>query len=174
MIKSTLPAHRVGEIANSLAARTAAAIPLSASRPLATGIDRELSQQRLFAWMLSLLAVLGFALAALGLYGLIAESTIDRRREFGIRLALGASGWDIVGLVARYAVAVSFLGLLGGLSLSYLGIRLIRSMLFGVSPLDPEAYAAAIATLLLVVALASIGPAVRALRVQAAEVLRTE
>ena len=174
MIKSTLPAHQVGEIANSTAARTAGAIPLSSPRRLATGIDRELSEQRLFAWMLSLLAVLGFALAALGLYGLIAESTIERRREFGIRLALGAAGWDIVGLVTRYAVAVSSLGVFVGLTLSYFGTRLIGSMLFGVSPLDPRAYIAAIATLLLVVALACIGPAVRVFRVQPVEVLRAE
>ena len=174
LIKSTLPVHRVGEIANAIAARSASAIPLSAPRPLTTGIDRELSQQRVFAWMLSLLAVLGFALAALGLYGLIAQSTIERRQEFGIRLALGATGWDIVRLVARYAVAVSFLGVLLGLSLSYFGTRLIRSMLFGVSPLDPEAYFAAIATLLLVVTLACMGPAVRALRVHAVDALRSE
>jgi predicted permease len=174
MIRSILPVHQVGELANSIAARTASAIPLSAPRPLTNGVDRELSQQRVFAWMLSLLAVLGFALAALGLYGLVAQSAIERRREFGIRLALGAAGWDIVRLVARYAVAVSSLGVLVGLCLSYFGTRVIRSMLFGVSPLDPAAYLAAIATLLLVVALACIGPAVRALRVHAVEVLRAE
>jgi predicted permease len=174
MIKSALPVDRVGQMANAIAARTASAIPLSAPQSLTTGIDRELGEQRVFAWVLSLLAGLGFALATLGLYGLIAQSTIERRREFGIRLALGAAGWDIVRLVARYAVAVSSLGILVGLALSYFGTRLIRSMLFGVSPLDPEAYFAAIATLLLVVTLACIGPAVRALRVQAVEVLRTE
>jgi predicted permease len=174
MIKSTLPVHRVGEIATAVAARTANAIPLSAPRPLTSGIDRELSQQRVFAWMLSLLAILGFTLAALGLYGLVAQSTIERRREFGIRLALGAAGWDIVRLVARYAVTVSALGVLVGLALSYFGTRVIGSMLFGVSALDPRAYVAAIATLLLVVALACIGPAVRVLRVQAVEVLRAE
>ena len=64
----------------------------------------------MFAWMLSLLAALGFALAALGLYGLIAQTTIERRREFGIRLALGAAGGDIVRLVARHAVIVSSFG----------------------------------------------------------------
>ncbi|HSC26817.1 MAG TPA: ADOP family duplicated permease [Vicinamibacterales bacterium] len=174
MIRSTLPVHRVGEIANSIAARTASAIPLSAARPLSAGIDRELRQQRVFAWMLSLLAALGFTLAAIGLYGLIAQSTIERRREFGIRLALGAAGWNILGLVTRHALAVSSLGLFVGLPLSYFGTLVIRSLLFGVSPLDPGAYATAIATLLLVVALACIGPALRALRVQAVEVLRAE
>jgi predicted permease len=174
MIKSAFPVHQVGEIANSIAARTASAIPLSAPRPLTTGIDRELSQQRVFAWMLSLLAGMGFALASLGLYGLIAQTTIERRREFGIRLALGAAGRDIVRLVARHAMAVSSLGVLIGLSISYIGTRAIQSMLFGVSPLDPAVYIAATATLTLVVALACIGPAWRALRVQAVEVLRAE
>jgi len=174
MIKSALPARRAGEIANAIAARTARAIPLSAAQPLTTGVDRELSEQRVFAWMLSLLAVLGFALAALGLYGLIAQTTIERRREFGIRLALGAARRDIVRLVARHAVVVSSLGVLVGLSLSYFGTRVIRSLLFGVSPVDPAVYVAAVATLTLVVALACIAPALRALRVQPVEILRTD
>jgi putative ABC transport system permease protein len=174
MIRSALSARRVGDIANSIAARTASAIPLSSPQPLTTGIDRELSQQRVFAWMLSLLAVLGFALAALGLYGLIAQSTIERRREFGIRLALGAVQWDILRLVARYAVAVSSLGVLVGLSLSYFSTGVIQRMLFGVSPLDPHVYFTAIATLLLVVAVACVTPALRAVRVQPVEVLRAE
>jgi ABC-type antimicrobial peptide transport system permease subunit len=174
MIKSALPARRAGDIANAIAARTASAIPLSNPRSLTTGIDRALSEQRVFAWMLSLLAVLGFALAALGLYGLVAQITIERRREFGIRLALGAAGEDIVRLVARYAVVVSSLGVVIGLALSYFGTRLIQSMLFGVSRLDPAVYLAAIATLTLAVALACVGPALRALRVQAVEVLRAE
>ncbi len=174
MIKSDLPALRAGEIANAMAARTASAIPLSEPRPLTIGIDRELSEQRVFAWMLSLLAVLGFALAALGLYGLIAQTTLERRREFGIRLALGAAGRDIVRLVARHAVHVSSLGVLIGLALSSFGTRAIQSMLFGVSPLDPIVYLAAVGTLTLVVALACIGPALRALRVRAVDVLRAE
>jgi putative ABC transport system permease protein len=174
MIKSSLPVRRVGEIANSIAARTASAIPLSAAQPLTTGMDRELGQQRVFAWMLSLLAALGFALAALGLYGLIAQATIERRREFGIRLALGASGADIVRLVARHAVTVSSFGIAIGLFLSYFGTRVIQSMLYGVSRLDPAVYLAAVATLTVVVALACFGPALRALRVQAVEVLRAE
>lgn len=84
LIRSNLPARRAGEIANAIAARTASAVPLSDARPLTMGIDRELSEQRVFAWMLSLLAALGFVLAALGLDGLIAQMTIERRREFGI------------------------------------------------------------------------------------------
>jgi predicted permease len=174
MIKSNLPPDRAGEIANTIAARTASGVPLYGTRLLTTGIDRELSEQRAFAWMLSLLAALGFVLAALGLYGLIAQATIERRREFGIRLALGAGGSDIVRLVARYALVVSALGICIGLSLSYFGTRLINSMLFGVSPADPAVYAAAVVMLTLVVATACTGPAWRALHVQSVEVLRAE
>ena len=174
MIKSNLAPRRAGEIANTIAARSASAVPLSTARPLTTGIDRELSEQRVFAWLLSLLAALGFVLAALGLYGLIAQTTIERRREFGIRLALGAAGSDIVRLVARYAVVVASLGIVIGLSLSYFGTRLIQSMLFGVSPVDPAVYVAAVITLTMVVAVACVGPAWRAVRVQAVEVLRAE
>jgi predicted permease len=174
LIKSNLPSRRVGEIANAIAARIASAVPLAQPRPLTTGIDRELSEQRMFAWMLSLLAALGFVLAALGLYGLIAQTTIERRREFGIRLALGAAGSDIVRLVARYALTVATLGTVIGLSLSYLGTRLVESMLFGVTALDPAVYAAAVLTLAAVVAFACIGPAWRAVRVPAVDVLRAE
>jgi predicted permease len=174
LIKSRLPSSRVGAIANEIAARTAGAVPLYMARPLSTAIDRELSQQRLFAWMLSLLAALGFVLAALGLYGLIAQMTIERRREFGIRLALGAAGRDIVRLVARYAALVASIGVVIGLALSYLGTQLIRSMLFGVSALDPGIYAAAVVTLVVVVVAACAGPAWRAVRVQAMDVLRAE
>ena len=124
--------------------------------------------------MLSLLAGLGFVLAALGLYGLIAQTAIERRREFGIRLALGAAGVDIVRLVTRYAVVVSSIGIVIGLALSYFGTRLIQSMLFGVSPLDPAVYVVAVLTLTMVVAIACVGPAWRAVRVQAVEVLRAE
>ena len=140
MIKSALPAHRVGEIANAMAARTASAIPLSEPRPLTTGIDRELSEQRVFAWMLSLLAALGFALAALGLYGLIAQTTIERRREFGIRLALGRRAGTSCDSSRGMPWPCPHLACSLGLCLSYFGTRAIQSMLFGVSPLDPRTF----------------------------------
>jgi ABC-type antimicrobial peptide transport system permease subunit len=174
MIRSNLPPRRAGEVANAIAARTASGVPLAVPRPLTTGIDQELSEQRMFAWTLSLLAALGFVLAALGLYGLIAQATIERRREFGIRLALGAAGSDIVRLVARYAVLVASIGILFGLSLSYFGTRLIQSMLFGVSPLDPGVHVVAVITLTAVVAVACVAPAWRAVRVAPVEVLRAE
>jgi predicted permease len=174
LIKSDQGARRAGEVANVIAARTARSVPLSPPRPLTDGLDRELSEQRTFAWMLSLLAALGFGLAALGLYGLVAQATVERRREFGIRLALGAAAGDIVRLVARYAAVVSGIGVLLGMALAWSGARVIKRMLFGVSPLEPSVYMASVATLVLVVALACAGPTWRALSVRAVDVLRAE
>lgn len=77
-------------------------------------------------------------------------------------------------LVVRYAVVVSATGSVIGLSLSYVGTGLIQSLLFGVSPLAPAVYVAAAITLAMVVAIACVGPAWRAVRVRPVEVLRAE
>ena len=86
----------------------------------------------------------------------------------------GAAAGDIARLVAGFALIVSSAGIIIGLTLTFFGTRLIRSMLFGVSPLDPLVYVAAVSTLAAVVALACVGPAWRAIRVPAVEVLRAE
>ncbi|MEX2270124.1 MAG: ADOP family duplicated permease [Vicinamibacterales bacterium] len=174
LVRSPLPAARVGEIANTIASRTNSNIPVTSVRSLETDVDRGLSQERLFAWMLSLLGGLGFVLASLGLYGLVAQTTLERRREFGIRMAIGAGRRDIIRLVARYAVLVSVGGVAAGLALAFVATRLVESMLFGVSRLSPGVYAGATLTLVVMVALACVGPALRALRVQPVEVLRAE
>ena len=88
--------------------------------------------------------------------------------------SIGAAAGDIARLVAGFALIVSSAGIIIGLTLTFFGTRLIRSMLFGVSPLDPLVYVAAVSTLAAVVALACVGPAWRAIRVPAVEVLRAE
>ena len=174
LIKSDLPPIRAGEVASSIAARAARDVPLSVLGPLTANIDRALSEPRVFAWVLSLLAVLGFALAALGLYGLVGQTMVDRRRELGIRLALGATAGNIVRLVACQAAVVSSCGVVFGLVFSYFGTRVVQSMLVGASRADPVPYLSAVAMLILAVTLASIGPVLRALRVEPVEVLRAE
>ncbi len=174
LIKSPLPASRAGAMAAEISSRAAASVPLASIRPLTIDIDRQLARERLFAWLLGLLGGVGFVLASLGLYGLVSQTTIERRREFGIRMAVGASRRDVVTLVARYAFGVSAVGMAFGLAGAYYGTRIVDTMLFGVDRLDPRVYAVAVLTLLAVVAIACVGPAVRALRVQPVEVLRAE
>lgn len=174
LVRSSLPALRVGALAAGISSRAASGVPLVGVRPLSTDIDRQLSRERLFSWLLGLLGSFGFVLAALGLYGLVAQIAAERRREFGIRIAIGAQHADIVRLIARYALAVSTAGIVLGLGLSFYGSRLVESMLFGVTRLEPSIYAAAVVTLVTVVALACIAPIRRATRVQPVDVLRAE
>ena len=174
IVKSSLPAWRVEEIAGEIAARVDRNVPFRLPGLLTADIDRQLADQRLFAWVLSLLAALGFLLASFGLYGLVAQTVAERAREFGIRIALGAGRGDIVRLVARYALVVSSAGIIMGVGLAAGGTRLLQSMLHGVTRLDPGIYAAAAVTLITAVALACVAPVLRALRVQPVEVLRAE
>ena len=137
-------------------------------------IDRRIAQQRLFAWTLSLLGGLGFVLAALGVYGLVAQATAERSREFGIRIAIGATRSQIARLVFRFATAIAVMGTVGGVVLAYFGSRAVTSMLFGITALDTRVYVVAIGALALVVAAACAIPALRAMRVQPIDVLRAD
>jgi ABC-type antimicrobial peptide transport system permease subunit len=133
-----------------------------------------MSQQRLFAWSLTILGGLGFVLAALGVYGLVAQASADRTREFGIRVAIGAGRGHIAGLVIRFAATIAAAGTIGGVALAYFGSRALASMLFGITAVDPRIYLAAVSALAIVVLAACAIPALRAVRVQPIDVLRTE
>ena len=174
LAKSRLATREAAEIVAAVASRVDSNTPIAFSLPLRTVIDQRLSDQRVFAWVLSLLGGLGFLLAAVGLYGLLAQSVVERTRELGIRMALGAGRLDVVGLILRRAVMVTLIGGPLGLVLALVGSRVIERLLFGVSRLDAWVYLAATGTLALVVLLAGLGPALRATRVHPVDVLRAE
>ena len=135
-------------------------------------VGKETAPWRFTMWVLALFGALAFVLAGLGLFGLVSLDVTERRREFAIRLALGAQRRDVIRTalsVAGWRVAVG-LGL--GLAAAAAGARGIRAMLFGVTPLDVASYAAGIALVLVVVALASYIPARRAAAVEPLLLLR--
>jgi putative ABC transport system permease protein len=137
-------------------------------------VSRELGEQRTLAWVLGLLAAMGFALAAIGIYGLVSQSTVERTREFGIRLAVGADPRDIVRLVLRSALFIVAVGVPLGCALAVTLALALRSRLFGITPLDPVAYVASIGALVVVVLAAGLWPAYTASRGNPADVLRAE
>jgi len=151
-----------------------ATLPLPPAQSIQTWIDRGLATVRVFAWVLSLLGVVGFVLAAVGLYGLLSQAVGERQREFGVRLAIGASHRHIAGLVLRQAAWTSVIGAVAGLGLAYWGSGLVKSYLFGVTEFDPRVYAASAAILVVVVFAAAIRPAWMATRVSPIETLRAE
>jgi hypothetical protein len=174
VVRSTLGSRDAYQVASEAARRIDPAIPLAPETTFAARINRELGQQRLFAWMLGLLGTIGFLLAAVGLHGLIGQTVVERRREFGIRLAIGAAPTGIVTLVLRRATLVLSVGLAAGLALAWWSGRLVESQLSGITSRDPMPYATAALLMLAVVTLASIAPAVAATRVDPIEVLRSE
>ncbi len=141
---------------------------------LSTTVHKLHSNDAVLSRLLLLLAGLAALLAAVGLYGIIAFIVAGRRREFGIRIALGAEGSRIVRLVFRYGAVIVGAGTAFGLAGAYVLAAVLRTQLFGVGPLDPTSYFGAAALLALVTALACWLPARRAMRVDPVETLREE
>ena len=174
VVRSTLRSREASRLVADAARRFDPTIPLAPETTFGARIDRQLGQQRLFAWLLGLLGTIGFVLAAVGLHGLIGQTVVERRREFGIRLAIGATPTRIVTLVLRRAALVLSVGLGAGLSLAWSSGHLVESQLMGITSRDPMPYAVAAVLMIAVVCLASISPAVAATRVDAIEVLKSE
>ena len=130
--------------------------------------------QRYLAALFSILAGMALLLAAIGLYGLISQSVAQRRHEIGVRLALGATARQTIAGVIRPAILLSIAGLGAGLGLSLVAVRFLRAMLWGVRQTDPLTFAATSAILLLVAVLATLAPALRILRMDPSETLRSE
>jgi predicted permease len=149
-------------------------LSITASGTLDALVDTRLGQERLFASVLTALAIIGFALAAVGIHGLVSQTVVERAREFGIRLAIGASRWSIVRGVLRSSVLIVTVGAPVGVALGYLGSRLVGRWLYGVTPADPAILGAACGALLTVVLLSSLLPAWRAARTNPVDVLRVD
>ena len=118
--------------------------------------------------------VLGMALAAIGLYGVMAFTVVQRTREIGIRVALGAKPGGVLRMILRRAAVVVAAGAVIGLIVAALAARVLSGLLYGIGAADPVAWVAAIAVVTAVTALASAIPARRALRVDPARTLRAD
>jgi len=124
--------------------------------------------------LLSAFALLALALAALGIYGVMAYSVTQRSREIGIRMALGANSRLVLGMVLSGGLRLSLLGIALGVVAALLGTRVLASLIYGVSKTDPVTLAATAAVVLASAVLASWVPALRATRVDPAVSLRAE
>jgi putative ABC transport system permease protein len=150
-----------------------AALPVSAT-PVNTLVGNSVSQSLLMTQVISFFGALTLLLAALGLYGVMAFTTARRTGEFGLRIALGASGGDVTRMVLREALALVAVGLAVGLPAGLGAVRLIRNELFQVGTFDPVTAIAAAVLLALVAVIAAGLPAVRASRVAPVEALRAD
>jgi predicted permease len=129
---------------------------------LAGSLSTAIAAPRFFATVLGTFATLALALAAIGLYGVLSYSVTLRRRELGIRAALGASRRDLLSLVVRQGLVATGAGLGIGLALAIVAARLMQTLLFGIEPLDLPSFAASSAVLFAVALAACLVPARRA------------
>jgi ABC-type antimicrobial peptide transport system permease subunit len=137
-------------------------------------IDESLFMDRLVAALSAAFGTLATLLAAIGLYGVMAFMVARRTREIGIRMALGASRTNVLGLVMREALVLAGLGIFISVLVSFALGNLIESQLLGVSGTDPLVMGCATAALALVAFLAGYLPALRATRVNPLAALRYE
>ncbi len=133
-----------------------------------------ISTQRLTMMLLGTFSGLALLLAAVGLYGVLSYSVGQRTREIGVRMALGAQSADVVSLVVRHGFKLASLGLLLGAAAAFALTRLLRTVLYEVSPFDPASFAAVAVVLALIGLFACWLPARRATRVNPIEALRSE
>ncbi len=137
-------------------------------------VSGSIAEERFNLLLLGLFATVAVILAAIGIYGVLSYAVARRTREIGVRLALGASGREVLRSVAGRGLALATLGLGLGLIAAYGLTRLMSSLLFGVSPTDPATFAAVGVLLLAVAGVACVVPALRAARVDPLVALRYE
>jgi putative ABC transport system permease protein len=143
-----------------------------AVEPMEATVSRSIAQRRFTMLLLGLLAAVALLLAAVGIHGVLSYGVSQRRREIGIRMALGARSSDMVGLVVREGVALAAIGLALGLAGAFALTRFLTSQLFGVAPTDPATFAAVAVLLALVALAATAAPARRAAAVDPMVALR--
>jgi putative ABC transport system permease protein len=149
-------------------------LPLANVKTLQSWYDRSLARSSFALVLLAIAAGMALLLGLVGIYGVISYSVSQRSREIGIRLALGAPLREVVRMFVRHALILAAIGAGCGLAAALAFTRLMKSLLYAVSPADPLTYGAVSAGLILAAVLASYLPARRATRIDPAATLRGE
>jgi predicted permease len=149
-------------------------LPLLQAGPLTDMTAFTLFPQRVAAWLAAFVGTIGLLLAALGVYGLTAYNVSQRRREIGIRVALGAVRAQVLRSIVGHGIFLAVVGTVLGLASAALVTRVLEGMLYDIRPLDPVSFAGAALVLVAFALVASAIPAQRAAAIDPAETLRAE
>jgi predicted permease len=172
VLRTSLPVSALAPTLERAVHAVNPSVPIVGLREMDAVFDDSIGRPRLLALLLGAFAGLALLLAVLGVYGVLSFMVVERRREIGIRVSIGASRGSIVALVTKQGLVTVSIGLAAGLA-GALGLnRLLASLLFGVEPTDPSTLAVVTCTIATVAALACALPAWRASRLDPNVVLR--
>jgi predicted permease len=172
VVRSTRPVEAAAAVVSAALAEVDPAMPTREHWTVRSTVDRSVAARRFTLGILSAFGAVALLLAALGIYGVLAQSVAERTPEIGIRMALGASAGDVVGSVMARTLFLTGVGVILGMGLALWGGRVVGSLLFGIVPTDPFTLAGMGALLLVVGAAAASIPAVRAARTRGAQALQ--
>ena len=164
----------LAKLAQAALAATDPDVPLFRLRSMDQLLAASIAQPRLYALLLALFALVAITLAAVGLYGVLAQTVAQRERELGVRMALGATARDVVAMVVKQATRLAAVGVVVGLAGGLAATRILATLLFGVKPFDPGTFVTVGVGLFVIALVASLVPARRATQVDPMEALRTE
>jgi hypothetical protein len=147
-------------------------LPLASVRTMGDVYSKAVARTSFTLVMLGIAGAMALTLGIIGIYGVISFTVSQRKREFGIRLALGAQGGDVVQMVLRQGAKMTLAGVAIGAGAAFVLTRLMRGLLFGVTERDPLTFGLVAALLMLVALLACYVPARRAMKVDPVVALR--
>ena len=148
--------------------------PISGVNNMEALLSQSVGQRRLSMMLLSLFSGIALVLASIGIYGVMSYSVTQRSRELGVRIALGADRGDVLRLVLRQGMKLALIGIGIGLAAALALTRLIESQLYGVAATDPATFVLVAGVLATTALVANLIPAIRAMRMDPAVVLREE
>ncbi len=137
-------------------------------------LNEQLQKQRVEVLLLTVLAGLALLLSAIGIYALVSNLVVQRTREIGIRIALGSTVGGAMLHVGSAGVVAAVAGLLAGIGLSFVALRVLSSEIYGISAYDPVTFITVPLVLAIIAGAASFLPTLRISRIQPADTLRAE
>jgi predicted permease len=174
VLRTTLPPGGLRQTIEAAVREADPSVPIVRLRDMNGVFEESIRRPRLLAQLLGGFAGLALLLAALGTYGVLSYMVAERRREIGIRMALGADQASVLAQVIKHGLVLTTAGVVAGLAGAFALNRLIAALLFGVRPTDPATLVAVVGTITLVAAAACLVPAWRASRVDPNVVLKDE
>jgi predicted permease len=174
ILRTDVPVSALASSIQRVVAAYDASLPIIDLRAMDEVFSQAIGRPRLLAQLLLGFAILALLMAAIGTYGVLAYVVAERRREIGIRMALGAARGSVLSMVLRQGLGLTLVGLVVGLAGALAVNRLAAALFFGVEPADPATYAAVAVFICLVGLVACYAPARRATRVDPIVVLRQE